>query len=152
MKKRKRAFNLSIEKTIDFVAPETEQIQKMVQGILDRENIFHDCEFTVIFIDDVFMIDLHQRFLQTDETTDVMAFDLSDTDKVLEGEIYINVVQAERQAQEYGVGLQNELFRLTAHGVLHLLGYDDQTEALRLVMAELEDQALDEVNSSRRDS
>ena len=61
-------------------------------------------------------------------TTDVISFVLERDDKVmsLEGEVYANLAQIKRQAIEYEVSFKNELFRIVIHGILHLIGYDDQ--------------------------
>jgi probable rRNA maturation factor len=40
------------------------------------------------------------------------------------GDIFICIPQIRRQAKEYGVLYKEELYRMTVHGVLHLLGYD----------------------------
>lgn len=45
------------------------------------------------------------------------------------GDVVISVETAERQAQTHGVSLEQELALLTVHGILHLLGYEDETEA-----------------------
>ncbi len=71
--------------------------------------------------------ELNRRYLQHDYPTDVLTFVLEDAP--LEVELYIGVQQAYRQAQEYGVPVEEELVRLTVHGLLHALGYDDQTPA-----------------------
>jgi rRNA maturation RNase YbeY len=71
--------------------------------------------------------------LHHDEVTDVITFPL-ETGKVLEGEIYVNLDRARRQARTYHVSIAEETARLVVHGVLHLLGYDDRSarEARRM--------------------
>lgn len=61
------------------------------------------------------------------------------------GEIYISAETAEKQANEYGVSLTNELMRLTAHGALHLCGYDDGTEADKEAMHKLENKYISDL-------
>ncbi len=53
-----------------------------------------------------------------------MSFPLEERGPV-EGEIYVNLDKAARQARTYRVSLANETARLVIHGTLHLLGYDD---------------------------
>ena len=72
-----------------------------------------------------------------DYPTDIITFPLED--EVLDGELYISLDTAARQAKEYGVSLTNELMRLVAHGTLHLVGYDDATDQQRKEMSRLED-------------
>lgn len=84
--------------------------------------------------------ELNREFLNHDHPTDVITFELEN--KPLEGEIYISIDTAERQAAEYKVSLTNELMRLAVHGILHLAGYKDDSEENRSRMARLEDKYL----------
>jgi rRNA maturation RNase YbeY len=96
-----------------------------------------------VLVDDREMARLHRTYSAIRGTTDVLTFDLSDPRKrMTEGDIYICLDQARRQAREYGVPLYQETARLAVHGVLHLAGYDDATDEQRLIMRRLEDRAL----------
>ncbi|MCB1060899.1 MAG: rRNA maturation RNase YbeY [Calditrichaeota bacterium] len=95
-----------------------------------------------VLVNDRKMAKLHREFLNLRGTTDVITFNLTDPDAALEGEIYICLDQARRQAKEYRVPLYEEIARLAAHGVLHLAGLDDHTEHGRKQMRRAEDHAL----------
>jgi probable rRNA maturation factor len=96
-----------------------------------------------VLVSDREMARLHRTYLNRRGTTDVMSFDLSESPhKPVEGEIYISVNQARRQADEYGEPLYLEAARLAVHGVLHLSGQDDDTPARRERMRRLEDRTL----------
>ena len=86
----------------------------------------------IILADDATICELNRRYLQHDYPTDVLTFVLETAP--LEVEIYIGAEQALRQAAEYGVAPQEEFVRLTLHGILHALGYDDQTPTQRRAM------------------
>lgn len=94
----------------------------------------------VILMSDADVRALNKAYLQHDYETDVITFALEEN--VVEGEIYISIDTARRQAAEYGVTLTNELCRLVVHGILHLCGLDDATEAQRAAMAQLEDRYI----------
>lgn len=96
----------------------------------------------VIVVGDPYIARLNRRYLGHRGATDVITFPLDD--RRIEGEIYISLDTARRQAKEYGVTLENELCRLAVHGTLHLLGYDDATEAERNRMSELETKYITE--------
>jgi len=97
----------------------------------------------IILVPEREIIALNRRFFQRAYSTDVISFNLTAADApLLEGEVYICLETAERQAQEYGVTLGNELQRLTAHGLYHLLGYEDGDAAQKEIMTALEDAAL----------
>jgi probable rRNA maturation factor len=71
---------------------------------------------------------LNRRFKGHRGSTDVLAFDLRgpEEDSYL-GEVYVNLQMAKRQARENHVSYNEEVKRLTVHGILHLLGYRDDT-------------------------
>lgn len=86
---------------------------------------------TLIFINEWQMRKLNQRFLGKRKTTDVLAFNLANKRllRFIEGEIYVNLQAARRQASEYMVSYHEEATRLCIHGLLHLLGYKDDSPA-----------------------
>jgi probable rRNA maturation factor len=99
-----------------------------------------------VLVDDRKMSALHRQYLNIGGTTDVITFDLSESPRgSLEGEIYICINQARRQAEEYRVPLYLEVARLAIHGVLHLAGYDDNTPAHRERMHLLENRTLQQM-------
>jgi probable rRNA maturation factor len=100
------------------------------------------CLISFIIVSDREMAKMHRQYAGVPGTTDVLTFDLSDPQGGIEGEIYICLDQAKRQAAEYKVTLSDEVARLAIHGVLHLADYDDHTEADRKVMKSLEDEIL----------
>lgn len=113
----------------------------MVKWILSCEKQPAKWKINIIFVNDEYITKLNKRFLGKNNATDVLSFNLSETNEML-GEVYISAERAKIQAIEYQVSFQNELSRLVAHGVYHLLGYDDQTESERRVMTVKENKAL----------
>lgn len=73
------------------------------------------------------MIALNSTYLRHRYTTDVLSFSLNEHANALDGEVYVNLDQARRQAKEYSVSEREERKRLVVHGVLHLTGYEDTT-------------------------
>ena len=84
-------------------------------------------EVDIVFCGDSRITELNREWLDRDGPTDVIAFDLFEGDDpaVVEGEVYIDITQAERQAPEFDVTLEEEVRRLVVHGILHLIGYTD---------------------------
>ncbi len=96
-------------------------------------------EITIVFVTDRRMTHLNREYLGHRHTTDVMSFPLSGSGaKTLEGEVYINLDQARRQAREYNVSIRSEVARLIIHGILHLAGYDDRTRPQKVRMTRME--------------
>jgi rRNA maturation RNase YbeY len=95
----------------------------------------------LIFVDDRTMRELNRRYLRHDWTTDVLSFSYG-TRRRLEGEIIVNLDQARRQAPTFGATYRQEVSRLIVHGLLHLAGHDDRTDAERERMHRREDRYL----------
>jgi len=104
-----------------------EAIIELARSVLEEEGRSRG-ELDIVFCGDGRISELNETWLGREGPTDVIAFDLSEdpdrTDDV-EGELYIDIAQAERQAPEFGATLDEEVRRLVIHGILHLVGYDD---------------------------
>lgn len=93
---------------------------------------------------------LNKQVFDHDYTTDVISFPMATplpNNRDYLGEIVINQDQVARNAEEYGVSYAHELARVVAHGVLHLLGYEDDTPEKKARMSAIEDAVVREVES-----
>ena len=82
-------------------------------------------EFT--FVNDDFMISLHKSYLNDTSKTDIMTFNLNSLINPI-GDIYICVNEADRNSHQYKTSLDYEIQFLILHGILHLIGYTDETD------------------------
>ena len=92
------------------------------------------------------MKSLNQQYFKRKNPTDVIAFNLNekvDPQTYLLGELVISYPQLKRQAKKYQVSVAEELARVVAHGVLHLMGYGDETVRQRKDMTIIEDQVIE---------
>jgi probable rRNA maturation factor len=98
--------------------------------------------FSIAFISDRRMKELNKFFRGKDTTTDVLSFphepDEFDSDKTNLGDIVISAEQAQRQAKENGLTLIDEIKQLILHGILHLCGYDHETDDGEMNAREIE--------------
>lgn len=85
---------------------------------------------------------LKKRYFNLDVYTDVMTFNLNEDEQDIEGEIYLSHEQIVENAGLFNSGIREELHRVLIHGCLHLLGYEDSSDAERLEMGKLEDKYL----------
>jgi probable rRNA maturation factor len=96
----------------------------------------------VVFISDSRMKQLNSFFRGKNSTTDVLSFphvpDEFDPDTSNLGDVVISVEQAARQAEENNLTLENEIKQLILHGLLHLCGYDHETDNGDMNVRELE--------------
>jgi probable rRNA maturation factor len=97
---------------------------------------------SVALVSDRRMKELNSFFRGKEQTTDVLSFphepDQFDPDRSNLGDIVISAEQAARQAEENGLSLENEIKQLILHGLLHLCGYDHETDKGEMNALELE--------------
>jgi len=86
---------------------------------------------SIAFVGDTVIKKLNKNYRGKDKITDILSFDGEGEDL---GEIVINYMQIKRQSQKYSKTVQDELVFILVHGLLHLIGYDDQTEKTRKVI------------------
>jgi len=98
-------------------------------------------ELSIALVGDREMRPLNAKYRKKNQTTDVLSFFVVDQPmagaKIL-GDVVISVEQARRQAKERGKTLKSELVTLLIHGILHLLGYDHESDADADAMERLE--------------
>ena len=87
----------------------------------------------MIFCDNDKLNSFKQEYFDDDVLTDIITFPIKN-DNDLEAEIYISVEMAQINANEFNVTLNNELSRLIIHGILHLIGFNDDTEESKKIM------------------
>ena len=88
---------------------------------------------------------LNREFLGHDYPTDVLSFSLDEdaaADGLIDGEVYVDLDTAAERAPEFDTTFEAEARRYVVHGLLHLMGYDDATDAERAAMREREDRYL----------
>jgi probable rRNA maturation factor len=88
-----------------------------------------DAEISVAVVDDPEIHRVNKQFLQHDYPTDVISFDTTDSESLLEGEIVVSVDTARRIAEENGWSGEHELLLYIVHGMLHIVGLDDKAPA-----------------------
>ncbi len=99
-------------------------------------------EVAIVVSDDESLQELNRRFRGLDAPTDVLAFPNEARGPFVEvagqprylGDVILSYPRAEEQAREAGHPVLAELLLLVVHGVLHLLGYEDETEPERSQM------------------
>lgn len=102
-------------------------------------------EINFQYTDDEGILKANRAFLQHDYYTDVITFPREseqEGDDAIYGDILISIDTVATNAQELGVPFKQELYRVMIHGILHLLGIDDQTQSERELMRMAEDRAL----------
>ena len=97
-----------------------------------------------LFVDDEEMLKYNKKYLQHESYTDVITFD-SSADKKIAGDIIISLERVNDNAKFYQVSYNYELQRVMAHGLLHLLGYNDKNKEEKKIIRKKENYYLDNI-------
>ncbi len=124
----------------------SEVIEKVVHEVLIFEGESLDCEVSVSFVDKEEIRELNREYRGIDKETDVLSFPMEDEffieGPILLGDIIISLEKALEQSEDFGHSLYREIAYLTAHSMLHLLGYDHMEDEEKSIMREKEKEIM----------
>lgn len=116
------------------------KIKKWIAGeILRRKKVIGD--INIIFTNDEFLREINKKYLKRNYLTDIISFDYSEK-LIINGDIFISIERVKENAVEYNVCYDLELYRVIIHGILHLLGYKDDTDDRVTMMRKQEDLSI----------
>ncbi len=122
----------------------SEPYEKLISNVFKK--IKNKKIFSIIFVDDTKILELNRTYRNIDRVTDVISFALCDDaeNALLDelGDIFIDLEQASRQAEEYGHSMEREVAFLAVHGYLHLCGYDHMTKDEEEIMFKKQEEIL----------
>lgn len=98
-------------------------------------------EINYIFCDDEYLLQVNREYLKHDYYTDVITFDYV-KGKTISGDIFVSLPRIFDNAETLSKDFESEFFRVLAHGVLHLCGYNDKTDEEIAEMRSKEDYYL----------
>jgi len=123
--------------THSYSIPNKRSVRQWLSAVAVREG-YALGDLTYVFCTDDELRDINKRFLQHDYYTDVITFDYTQ-DKMASGDVFISIDRVNENAQTLGYQFVDELHRVLVHGLLHLMGYKDDTVASKNEMRSLED-------------
>lgn len=136
--KQQVRFNYADVPTISL--QKKKEIQSFVTKIFEKEKKALN-QINYVFCSDEYLLTVNQSFLQHDDYTDIITFDLSEDDGTV-GEIYISVDRVKENAQTLQNDFRSEMLRVIFHGALHLCGYKDKKKSEITLMRGKEDHYL----------
>jgi probable rRNA maturation factor len=128
---------------ISFSVLQEEKICYWIESIISEYG-FITGELSFVFCSDEYLLKLNKTFLNHDYYTDVITFN-DNVDRIINGDIYISIDRVRENAASFSVSDNEELKRVMIHGVLHLVGFSDDTDDLKLIIRQAEDRALQKV-------
>jgi probable rRNA maturation factor len=127
-------------------------VRRCCNAVLKMEQFTDPAEISVIFVDNEQIQKLNAQYRNKDVSTDVLSFPMGEngnydvnhaTGAKILGDVVLSVEKAVEQADRYGHSLEREVGYLTAHSMLHLLGYNHENGGIEKVrMREKEEQVM----------
>lgn len=157
---------------VEFPGSEAEsrEARQLMEHAADAAyNMFgysHSAAIDIFLITNEEIRELNREHRGVDKPTDVLSFPMTDikngqtlgswedfadpaTGEVFLGDVVISLERAKAQAAEYGHSFDRECAYLTVHSLLHLLGFDHESESDKLVMRKYEEQAMEKLGLVR---
>lgn len=129
-------------------------IRRCCHAVLELEKFEGPAEISVTFTDNEEIKKLNAAYRNIDSATDVLSFPMGEngqydtnmeTGAKILGDVVISMEKAVEQAEAFDHSLQREVAYLTAHSVLHLLGYDHIENMEKVRMREKEELVMEQL-------
>ena len=134
-------------------------LRRCCNAVLIMEGFTDSAEISITFVDEEQIHLLNKEHRNVDRPTDVLSFPLGENGQYdvnpengakMLGDIVLNVSRVVRQAEEFGHSFRREIAYLTAHSMLHLLGYDHESGGIESVhMREKEEEVMNQLGLPR---
>lgn len=158
-----------MEVTISYAdnIPVHEDYEKIIRKVCDEVarvyGLTETQELSILLCDNARIHKLNKEYRGIDRPTDVLSFALNDesedgafedseVESNLIGDMVMSLERMEEQAKEYGHGTERELAYLTVHSCLHILGYDHMTDEDKAEMRTEEEFVLSNLGYVREDA
>tara|TARA_R110000868_G_scaffold341432_2_gene602282 strand:+ start:202 stop:600 length:399 start_codon:yes stop_codon:yes gene_type:complete len=124
---------------MDFPCKEID-CRKVFEFVAKHEKVTFELVETA-YVDEQEIARINKEFLKRDYVTDIISFryDEDASNTKIEGTLYCCLPRIIDQAKEFGEVPEKECLRILIHGLLHLIGYEDQSDQEKKEMTRLED-------------
>lgn len=99
-------------------------------------------DLNYVFCSDQYLYKINVEYLNHKTYTDIITFDNSEDEKIIEGDIFISIERVKENAEKENISFEQELLRVMSHGLLHLMGYNDKKEEDKKVMRLMENKSI----------
>jgi len=114
--------------------------KRLINNVIAQEQ--RKCgEINIIITTDDYLLNLNKTFLKRDSLTDIITFNFNQ-DETLSGELYISLERIRENSKKYNCTVEEELDRVIIHGILHLIGYEDNDKTSKARMRRKESEYL----------
>lgn len=136
------SYNISFHSAdASFVWEDDQTLSNWLSDAL-TDHAIPQASINYVYCTDEYLLGLNRSHLSHDYYTDILTFDLSDSPDILDVECYISLDRVKDNASKLSVSFAHELCRVMIHGLLHVLGNDDNTPDATILMRQEEDRYL----------
>lgn len=129
-----------VEKT-PFSVPGKRILRRWLEKAIEEEN-FVPGAINFIICNDDYLYKMNKKYLKSKMLTDILTFPMAEDAKTISADIYISIERVRDNSKQFKQQVKKELARVMIHGLLHLMGYDDQDEESKKKMREKENQYM----------
>ena len=119
------------------------KILKAVNLILPKNKTVSD--YGLIFVSKKKMAELNKKYRNKNKPTNVLSFETGTSSELGAGDVVICADVVKKEAKVYGFTQKNWMTRLIVHGILHLAGYDHETQKEELEMERIEGKSCEQL-------
>ena len=140
-------IDIKVFNSFEKIAINDLSVEKLARKILSEKSLNNKAVISIIFCDNKTLNNFKIKYFDEDVFTDIVTFKIEDK-PFLEAELYISTEMAIENAKEFKVSLDNEIIRLVSHGILHLIGYDDNNNSLSKKMFSVQEEIVEKFEDS----
>lgn len=122
---------------VSAVALDQEQLEKHAEFLVINEKKELG-DVSIIFCSDEYLLRINEEYLNHNYYTDIITFDYCEN-TVISGDLFISLERITENAEKFRTTFSKELYRVIFHGLLHLVGFKDKTDAEQEKMREKEE-------------
>jgi probable rRNA maturation factor len=111
---------------IEFKVINPIKSKRWLKSVIQAEG-YELLEINYIFCSDEYLHKINLEYLDHDTLTDIITFDNSEEEKLIEGDIFVSIDRINDNAKDFNSTFEQEFRRVIVHGVLHLCGYFDKS-------------------------
>jgi probable rRNA maturation factor len=127
---------------IDFKFQGKNNFKSWLKKVSEKEG-FKINNLNYIFCSDEYLHKINLEYLDHDTYTDIITFDNSEEESIVEGDIFISIERIKENSFTLNTVFEEEFKRVIVHGLLHLCGYDDHTSEDKAEMRRLESEYIE---------
>ena len=130
---------------ISYTLKKKKQTTTWINNSIREENRISG-ELNIIFTSDKYLLGINKQYLKHNYFTDIVTFNYCEND-IISGDIFISIETVKNNSARFDVNYTTELKRVIIHGILHLIGYDDQNDEEKAIIRQKENYYLERLKN-----